>query len=478
MAKKKQTLIVTNQQKLLGLLMLVSALLYLFYHGTMSVLNRQIVYEGIWPTLWDVTFWLAVGTGALYVGYLFFVHPMKRDMWRDFRKKVLTTNYLLLLILLVLMIFSVASIKSAFPSGDWWKANRTTVMDTAGQILVLFPFGCWLVRHRDAKEFRIPLHVFSIAFLILEVWILVRTFTNSPIYLANGGGIGINGEISLIINCNRNTTGLWGYCFLFLCIYLAVTTVKWMKLIYILGIPVNLLIIALSMSRASLYASCLMLGLFAAIWFWYQKHIFTEKKKTKIIGSVFVGIAVTVVFYFLDGVLREIYLEISNIEALLGVDATEREFFDTRLSGRTDVWMASLKALTYDARSFFFGVSPIGIYSRIEELMGTSLYTHNQILEFGVGSGVPAMIIFIIFCVRLFLHSVKVCFTSGNRSMRNTLASVGCFLMLIANMFEATLFGFNYLSGIIFIVACGYLTELSRNPALMFKEQEQRERIC
>lgn len=458
---KKQALVVTDQQKALGLLMLISALLYLFYHGAMSILNRQIVYEGIWPMLWDMTFWLAIGTGALYIGYLFFGHPMKQKMRHDFRKRVMTTDYLLLLILLVLMIISVASIKGAVPSGDWWKANRTTVMDTTGQILVLFPLGCWLVRHRDAKEFRIPLHVFTIAFLILEVWILVRTFNNSPIYLSNGGGIGINEEISLIINCNRNTTGLWGYCFIFLCLYLAVTTVKWMKLVYVLGILPNLMIIALSMSRASLYANCLTLGLFAAIWFWYQKRVCTGNKKIKIIGAVFIGIAVTTGFYFLNDVLYNIYLKVSGIETLLGVDASKREFVDARLSGRTDAWLASLKAMVYDGRSFFFGVSPIGIYSRMNELINREWYTHNQILEFGMGCGVPAMIVFIIYCVRLFLHSVKVCFTSGNRSMRNTLASVGCFLMLIANMFEATLFGFNYLSGIIFIVACGALTELS-----------------
>lgn len=454
-------------------MMLVSSLLYLFYHGAMSVLNRQIVYEGIWPILWDVTFWLAIGSGVLYVGYLFIGHPMKQKMRHDFLKNVLTTDYLLLLILFVLMIISVASIKGFAPSGDWWKANRTTIMDTAGQILVLFPLGCWLVRHRNVKAFRISLHVFTIAFLILEVWILTRTFNNSPIYLSNGGGIGINGSLNLIINCNRNTTGLWGYCFLFLCLYLVVTTVKWMKPFYSLGILVNLMIIALSMSRASLYAICLMLGLFAAIWFWYQKRICTGNKINKVVGAIFIGVIATAVLYFLDGVLYNIYLKVSNIEALLGVNATDREFFDATMSGRSDVWIASLKALTYDTRSFFFGVSPVGIYSRIEELTSwPNLYTHNQILEFGVGCGVPAMIIFIVFCVRLFLHSVKVCFTSGNRSMRNTLASVGCFLMLIANMFEATLFGFNYLSGIIFIVACGYLTELSRNPALMLKEQE------
>ena len=458
---KKQTFVVTDQQKALGLLMLISALLYLFYHGAMSVLNRQIVYEGIWPTLWDVTFWLTIGTGTLYVGYLFFGNPMKQKIRHDFRKKVLTPDYLLLLVLLLLMIISVASIKNAVPSGDWWGANRTTVMDTAGQILILFPLGCWLVRHREAKVLRIPLHVFSIAFLALEVWILIRTFNNSPIYLSNGGGIGINGSLNLIINCNRNTTGLWGYCFLFLCLYLTITTVKWMKPVYLLGILVNLMIIALSKSRASLYANCLMLGLFAAIWFWYQKRICTENKKAKIIGTVVIGVAVTTACYFLDSVFYDIYLKVSGIEGLLGVNADEREFFDARLSGRTDVWIASLKALTYDTRSFFFGVSPMGIYSRIEEFTGASLYTHNQILEFGVGCGVPAMIIFIVFCVRLFLHSVKVCFTSGNRSMRNTLASVGCFLMLIANMFEATLFGFNYISGIIFIVACGALIELS-----------------
>lgn len=468
MGKKKQQFVTTTTQKAFGTIMLFSALIYLFYHGTMSVLNKIIVYEGTWVTLQDVFFWLAVGSGVLYVIYMLFLHPMKRDMRHELKKKIFTFDYLLLLLLLILMFISVASIKSAFPSSDWWKVNKGTLQDTAGQILVLFPLGCWVARHRNAKEYRWPLNVITIGFLVLETWILIRTFTNSPIMLTNGGGIGINGELNLVINCNRNTTGLWGYCYFFLCLYLAVTTVKWLKPVYVVGMIVNLMIIALSMSRSSLYANSMMIGLFAAIWFWYQKHLWDSNRKIKALGSVILGFAVAIVFYVLNNIIYKIYLEVSNIETLLGMDASWEEFVDSTLSGRTDIWVASLKALIYDARSFFFGVSPVGVYSRIEELSGfPNLYTHNQILEFGVGCGVPAMIIFIVFCVRLFTHSVKICFQSGNRSMRNTLASCGCFLLLAGNMMEATLFGFNYLSGMIFIVACGYLTEMWRNPKLI-----------
>ena len=472
MGKKKQLLVVTGTQKILNTLALISALIYLFYRSAMSVLNKVIVYEGIWKSLHEIVFWLAIGTGIVYLGYLLFCHPMKKEVRRDFSKNVLSFDYILLLILLLLMFISVASIKGLNPSYDWWKVNGDILEDTVGQILILFPLGCWLARHRDAKEYRLPLHIFTVGFMILEIYVLIRTFTNSPIMLANGGGVGIDGNLNLVINCNRNTTGLWGYCYLFLCLYLAVTTVKWLKPVYIIGVLINLMIIALSMSRASLYATCLMLGLLAAIWFWYQKRVCENNKNIKAISSVLIGIAVTVGFYFLNDMLYNIYLKVSNIEALLGIDASKRELVDARLSGRTDLWIASLQSLIYDVRSFFFGVSPVGVYSRMNELAGESLYTHNQILEFGVACGVPAMIIFIVFCVRLFLHSIKVCFQSGNRNMRNTLASLGCFLLLLGNMFESMLFGYNYISGLIFIVACGYLTELSRNPALMLKEQE------
>lgn len=472
MGKKKQLLVTTGIQKILSMMTLISALIYLFYRSAMSVLNKVIVYEGLWVTLYEVVFWMTIGTGLLYVGYLTVCHPMKRVVRHNFKEMVFSFDYILLLILLLLMYISVASIKGLVPTSDWWGVNRSTLVDTTGQILVLFPLGCWLARHRDAREFRVPLHVFTIGFLALEIFVLIRTFTNNVIMLANGGGIGIDGNLSLVINCNRNTTGLWGYCFLFLCLYLAVTAKKWLKPVYIVGILVNLIIIALSMSRASSYAGCLMLGLFAAIWFWYQKRICTGNSKVKIFCSILFGIVTTIGFYFLNDLLYKLYLKISNIEALLGVEATGRELFDESMSDRARVYIASLKALVYDVRSFFFGVSPIGIYSRINELANRNLYTHNQILEFGVGCGVPAMIIFIVFCVRLFLHSVKVCFQSGNRCMRNTLASLGCFLLLLGNMFEATLFGFNYISGMIFVVACGFLTELNRKLSLL-KDQNQ-----
>lgn len=463
MGKKFPSVKVTPVQKALTTAMLISALAFLFYHSAMSVLNKVIVYEGIWVTLQDVFFWMAAVTGATYLVYMLFLHPSGKLARNELKKKIFTWDYILLLFLLVAMYISVASIQGYATASDWWGANRSTLFDTTGQILILFPLGCWFARHRDAKEMRWPLHVFTIGFLIGEIYILYHVFTNSVISLANGGGIGITGQLNLSIHCHYNTTGLWGYCFLFLCFYLAVTTVKWLKPVYILGIIANLMILALSQSRTAQYSNCLAFGLCAGVWFFYQNKVFDKNKIQKTIFSVLVGIAVTAVTYFLTQLFYKFYLTVSGIEELLGKDATGRVFFDEQLSGRTDLWIASFKSMFVDARCFFFGVSPVGIYSRMEEFSGqTNVYTHNQILEFAVGCGVPAMIAFVVFCVRMFLHSVKICFTSGNRLMKNAVASIGCFLLLVGNMFEATLFGFNYISGMIFIVICGYLAETNR----------------
>lgn len=467
MGKKKQTLTVTVPQKVLGTAALVSALLYLFYHSAMSVLQKIIVYGGVWPLLSEVTFWLAVGAGALYLGYQLLLHPMKQEVRQALFKRAVTPDHLILLALMILMFVSVASIQGTVPSFDWWSMNRDFLFDMAGQVLILFPLGCWVARHRNGRAFRLPAHAFTVIFMVLEIWILIRTFTNRPIMLANGGGIGIDENLSLIINCNRNTTGLWGYCYFFLCLWLAVTSPKGLKPLYLLGMLVNLTVIALSMSRASLYSNCLLMGLFVAIGFLYQKKFRLRNGKTQIPGSILLGVAAAVTFYFFNSLLYSVYLKVSNIQELLGIDASAREFFDATLSGRMEIWLASLKALTYDARSFFFGVSPVGIYYRMDELVQLQMYTHNQILEFGVGCGVPAMILFIVYGVRMFLQSVRICFRSGNRDLRYTMASLCCFLMLMGNMFEATLYGYHYLSGMIYMVACGYLAELSRDPSLI-----------
>lgn len=469
MSKKTQIQTVTPWQKRLGMIALIAALLYLFYHSAMSVLNKIVIYDGVWVSLMDVTFWLAIGCGALYVGYLLFFHPMKETVRTDLRKKIFTADYLLLLGITVCMFISVASAQGAFPSYDWWNINRDTLFDMLGQILILFPLGCWLARNRDAKVFQNPLRIFTIGFIAFEVWILIRVFCNQPIMLANGGGIGMTQGLELIINCHYNTTGLWGYCFLFLCMYLVITARKWLKPIYALGILVNLFLISMSKSRTSLYSTCLALGLFAAIIFWYQKCMCPRNTMTKIVISVMIGAATTAGIYYLSKLLYATYLKISDIERLLGVEAMERVFFDETMSLRTELWNACFKVMTSDVRTFLFGVSPIGIYPRMDALANQYVYTHNQILEFGVGCGVPSMILFIVFCFRKFLYSVRVCFISGNRSLRNAMPSVGCFLLLVGNMMEATLFGFNYLSGMIFIVLCGYMTEKDRNTLLKKK---------
>lgn len=469
MGKKKQALTVTATQKVLGTAMLVCALIFLFYHSAMSVANKFVVYEGAWVTLQRVTFWLAIGAGALYVGYMVFFHPMKQDARHELRKRVFSLDFLLLLLLLLFMVISVISVQETYPSYDWWKANKETIFDMAGQILILFPVGCWLARHRDAKEFQWPLKVLTIAFLVFEGWVIYRTFTNNVIYLSNGSGIGMDSNLFLVISCHHNTSGLWGYCFLFLCLYLTVTAEKWLKPVYVLGILINLVIISLSKSRTSIYTNCLTLGLFAGILFWYQNKIWNKNKIIKIFASVAIGFAIMAAFYFLNNLIYSAYLKISNIEALLGVDTEQREFFDSSFNTRTDLWKACFQVMFSDARSFFFGVSPMGIYSKMNELANQNVYTHNQILEFGVGCGVPAMIVFIVFCVRKFLYSVRMCFTSGNCFIRNAMPSIGCFLLLVGNMMEATLFGFNYISGMIFIVLCGYMTEMDRDKVLFKK---------
>lgn len=463
MAKKNQLgIMVTPFQKILCAVMIACAEIYIIYHSAMSVAWRLINnYEGIWKSLQSTLLYVVLGVGVLYVGYIFLVHPEKRIARRKLIEKVKNKEWTLFLIMLVLAFVSVKAMVVYHNQEAWWEVNRTSLLDLTGQVLIMFPFGCYLVRHKKNKLVRAPLEIAIIITLALEVFVLVRTFMNRPIWLSNGGGIGIDEKLALIINCNRNTTGLWGYTLFFVCGYFLMTSSKWLKPVYGLGLIINFMVIAMSKSRASLYSVCITVGLFCAIAFWYQKKFLNKHQIIKLLAALLIGVGVTVALFYLRNVFYQIYLSVSNIQELLGKKSTSRELLG--LNYREEIWKASLRALVYDTHSFFFGVTPGGVNLMIKEIIGQDFYTHNQILEVGVGCGVPDMLVFITLCLMLFWDSVKICFLRKEHSLRNTLPSLGCFILLLGNMVEATLVGFNYLSGMVFAIACGAVAQMNKN---------------
>lgn len=457
------------------LINLIGYFLFLFavYRTTMSIGRYLVDYRDTWLILQNL---FLVGAGvstAIYIYYITQEHPQKKLATKALFKKIFIPETLLLLGILLWALIGVLAINSSDNRIDWWTTNRNEYYDLITQILILYPAGCFLAAKRDWKPLRIALHVILLAATVAAAYIIYTVFQNRIIALPwNDGAIGMNSSLNLSINCYFNTSGLWGYVVLFLCACMLVTSKKWLKLPYLIALPVHFMIITLSQSRTALITICVTMGVMLGLYIICQ----LQKKALSLWLSWLIGIgiagAATLILLALRDWLYQFYLDQSHIlEALSAASGTastagSRDLNITNLSGRQALWKAAFKSMVLDGESFFFGVTPLGVYPRIGELANlghSDYYTHNQVLEMGVAFGVPSMLMFLVFTGYIIWDCIKAVFLKGTVVFREMLVPLGLFMVLLGNITEATLFDMNYPTGHLFVLLCGWITVRARS---------------
>ena len=97
----------------------------------------------------------------------------------------------------------------------------------------------------------------------------------------------------------------------------------------------------------------------------------------------------------------------------------ERNYENQNLSnGRLDIWKQGIKLSVSSAENFFLGVGNNNIYNEIMKINpnATSIYSnmHNIYLQILVGSGIMALLSFIVFFIRIFFKYLKYIYINKN----------------------------------------------------------------
>ena len=108
-------------------------------------------------------------------------------------------------------------------------------------------------------------------------------------------------------------------------------------------------------------------------------------------------------------------------------------------------------------------MTPFSVTEALQQIGGLhfeAAHAHNVILQFGASFGVPAMIAFVIFLIRICIKCVRAVldFNSPNYGHRMMIAITVASLMLM-NLAEAYLVAYFSIMSCVFFLFCGFLDE-------------------
>ena len=304
------------------------------------------------------------------------------------------------------------------------------------------------------------------------IYVLVMLFQGKSIELPNGGWIVMRDKDSLYMNCNRNLTGAWELIFFFGCFYmlLKVRRMPW-KVVYAAATVVHYVTLVLSNSRTSFLSAMIGFALMIGIMMNSRFKDVTTKKRLVLTGTVIVGAAL--LFYLLRNPTFQTYWKIAFPGEDFSVRDMAEQYRGDVLNGRSRLWQLTFKAAFSSWRQVIFGVTPVSLGNLLEQFgAGAGTYTHNEILEILVASGIVGLAI----CVAWFVFMLKdmwIMFVKRKERSLDLCVPVMILCFLLANMFEATLLYYPRLTtGYVFFMLCGML-EGKVNGVLLCEENEE-----
>ena len=127
-----------------------------------------------------------------------------------------------------------------------------------------------------------------------------------------------------------------------------------------------------------------------------------------------------------------------------------------------------MKVITDNPINFFFGVTPAAITHALTTIGGIEeeFYgTHNVFLDVATEFGVPAMIAFVVFTVKIVIRGFLILFqTKGEEFKITFMIPLTVFTLLILNLTEGYLVAYFCIQSYIFFLFCGWLFMLERTP--------------
>ena len=173
------------------------------------------------------------------------------------------------------------------------------------------------------------------------------------------------------------------------------------------------------------------------------------------------------VFWWLRTEMFVWFDKITGIKAALNAGtssgAAESAAEDVRelnnLSGRTNIWKGALKIMFSSLTAFFFGVTPFGVTEALKTYGGLKFdcaHAHNIFLQVGAGFGVPAMIAFTVFVIKILVKGLRVARKAHNMAFREAYAvPIIVLFLVVMNLAEAYLVAYYSIMSGVFFLMCG-----------------------
>ena len=412
--------------------------------------------------------WYALALLAIALIYLILSKTKFGATWyrvKAWMKGVASAEGILLTCLFFYYIFCCyiqsKSYSNIFLSADFF------LFDTAVMVFVLFTLPLAVGAEKAKRYVDIILHIVMAFSTVFIVWALWNVMHLNLLTLPNGLQLGMTEEYRLYLGVNSNIGAAICFSMVLICLYM-IATHRWpIRLVYSVVLLPHLFATYLTNSRACYLAMMFAFPLFVFMLLW------TSLQKRGLLLRILVcgiaaGITAVCVWLLRKGVFA-LFESITHLAEQLGIDDIAREIGVEQ--ARVKIWRSSLGLMVSDSKVFFCGIPspliPNSICEKMTEIYGDGsvfAHAHNIILQTGLITGVPGMLVFLAFLVKLIFPSVKIGIGRYQQKYPGSyVLPIMILAILIVNMFEPFIMFYLSVMGCLFFLFSGYIVAISKD---------------
>ena len=370
---------------------------------------------------------------------------------------------------------------------DWW------LFDVAVSVLILFPMARALGPVKTKKALELIIHIVVISYSVFTIFCLWHIFHLEVVDLPSGEQAGMTLEYELMLGKHYNLTGMIAATLFCLCIYMFFSQDLFWRVIYSFFAFTHLLIIYLSNSRTVFVGT---LAFVFVVSFFLSWTRFAHKKLFfRLILSILICATISLLYlsgrngvfaafenlthfreiisseagnirfsnrFYHTNLLSSAVRQTNHFAATIAAPVEENARDFSNLSSRQYVWLAALRTLGSSKFITFFGVTPAGVTEalQIQGLYWSEVaHAHNIFLQLGISMGIPALILFLAFVLRIVGNSLLIAGGKNQILSRNprliiAVSAILCFLII--NLAEAYLVAYFSVISCFFFLFCGF----------------------
>lgn len=415
--------------------------------------------------------WFAVGFLAILIVYLILSFTKFKDTSYRIRllfRKAVSAEGILLTCLFAYFLLC-CYVQSRMYS-NIFKTVDITLFDLAVCVFILFPIPIILGPQRAKRYIDVAFHaimLFSTGYIVWGLWNLFRL---NIVSLPNGLQIEMTEQFCLYPGVNQNIGAAIGVTMILICMYMIASHGWIIKLIYAIVMLPHLYATLLTNSRASFVALLIAFTLFAFMLVW------DSTKKSGIVKRIlFAGMTAAVtaaaIWMLRRGVFR-LFDQVTHFSELVpksqsGGSAVRPINVDT---SRLRIWRASVRLMASGGREFLFGTPLALIPSRIKEIVmeiygfgNRYAHAHNVILQTGLVAGVPGMLLFLAFLIKILFPCIRTGIgKQPHRRQGSYMLPIAVLALLCLNVFEPFLLFYFSVSACLFFLFCGFIIAIDK----------------